>query len=384
MTNSPLKIVIIGPAHPYRGGIALGNERLADELQKMNHEVTIITFKIQYPSFLFPGKTQYSEAKAPKNLAINRQINALNPLNWILVGRKIKKQQPDIVLFRFWLPLMGPCFGTLARIIKKNKHTKILTLLDNVIPHESRLGDKAFTKYFTKPQDGFIAMSKQVQADISKFSPHAPCLYTPHPLFDNYGEKYSKTVAKTFLNLNPEKHYILFFGLIRDYKGLDLLLKGFACFDYKKYNTNLLIAGEFYANEADYRGMIQNLGIEEHTVLVNEFIKDEEVGYYFSAADILAQPYKSATQSGVTQIGYHFEIPMLVTNVGGLPEMVPDQKIGYVVQREPEAIGNALDNFYAQDRASEFSENFSAVKDQFTWDKMARTVLNLHQDLWSK
>ena len=381
MTDVKLNITIIGPAHPYRGGIALGNERLAEELQSLGHHVNIITFTIQYPSFLFPGKTQYSEAEPPKKLKISRKINALNPLNWWKVGKEIKKSNPDIVLFRFWLPLMGPCFGTIARIIKKNKHSKILTLLDNVIPHESRIGDKRFTNYFTKPQNGYIAMSKQVQKDIAKFSPSKPCIYSPHPLFDNYGEKYTKELAKDFLNLEPAVNYILFFGLVRDYKGLDLLLEGFAQFDFKKYNVKLLVAGEFYANEEDYRTIINNLQIAEHIVLVNEFIKDQEVGYYFSAADLLAQPYKSATQSGVTQIGYHFEIPMLVTNVGGLPEMVPDQKIGYVVDPDPKSISNALTNFYSYERALEFSGNFSEAKKRFTWDKMAHKVVELYQSV---
>ncbi|MFK8037622.1 MAG: glycosyltransferase [Crocinitomicaceae bacterium] len=379
MTDVALNIIIIGPAHPYRGGIALGNERLASELQELGHEVNITTFTVQYPSFLFPGKTQYSEAEPPHSLNIKRSINAMNPLNWYKVGKQIKKKKPDIVLFRFWLPLMGPCFGTIARIIKKNKHTKILTLLDNVIPHEGRMGDKLFTKYFAKPQDGYIAMSKQVKEDIAIFSPKTPCLYSPHPLFDNYGKKYKKTEAKKALSLNSECNYILFFGLVRDYKGLDLLIEGFSYFDFKKHNVKLLVAGEFYSNEDDYHQLIEKFSLSDHVKLVNEFIKDEEVGYYFSAADLLAQPYKSATQSGVAQIGYHFEIPMLVTNVGGLPEIVPNGVIGYVVERNPIEIGNALTDFYEEKKGDIFSGNFAQEKEKFTWDKMAATLLELYQ-----
>lgn len=379
MTDAPLNITIIGPAHPYRGGIAIGNERLALELQNLGHQVNIITFTVQYPSFLFPGKTQYTEAKPPNNLNITREINAINPLNWLKVGKKIRKQKPDFVLFRFWLPLMGPCFGTIARLIKKNNHTKILTLLDNVIPHESRIGDRVFTKYFAKPQNGYIAMSEQVKSDIGIFSPQLNCIYSPHPLFDNFGQKYTQTEAKIFLGLNLETKYILFFGLIRDYKGLDLLLEGFTNFDYKKHNVKLLIAGEFYSNESEYTSLIDHLNLTEDVILVNEFIKDEEVGQYFSSADMLAQPYKTATQSGVTQIGYHFEIPMLVTNVGGLPEMIPDQKVGYVVERSPIAIGNAFTDFYTNQRFTEFSNNIKTEKNKFTWDKMALSVIELYQ-----
>ena len=379
MTDAPLHITIIGPAHPYRGGIALGNERLASELQNLGYQVNVITFTVQYPSFLFPGKTQYSQAEPPKHLKIKRAINAVNPFNWYKVGQQIKNAKPDIVLFRFWLPLMGPCFGTIARIIKKNNHSKILTLLDNVIPHEKRFGDKVFTSYFAKPQDGFIAMSDQVKTDIGQFSPNTPCLYSPHPLFDNYGLKHDKSTAKTHLKLDSDTNYILFFGLIRDYKGLDLLLEGFKQFDFKAHNVKLLVAGEFYANEDRYKALIDKLDIGNNVLLVNEYIKDKEVSYYFSAADILAQPYKSATQSGVTQIGYHFEIPMLVTNVGGLPEMVADGVIGYVVEPKPTAVADALTDFYSNKKAPLFIGNFEKEKDQFTWDKMANKVIELYR-----
>ncbi|PZE16793.1 glycosyl transferase family 1 [Putridiphycobacter roseus] len=376
MTKSPLKITIVGPAHPFRGGIALGNERLANEFQIMGHEVNIITFTTQYPDFLFPGKTQYSTAKAPSNLKIERKLSSVNPLNWIKVGREIKKAKPDIVIFRYWLPFMGPCFGTIGRIIKRNKHTKIITILDNVIPHESRIGDKQFTKYFIKPNDGFIAMSRSVAKDLKTFT-NTTCLYNPHPLFDNYGPKYNQNAAKNYLNLDVNLKYVLFFGLVRDYKGLDLLLKAFQQFDYKKYGVKLLVAGEYYANEEEYRLLIDELGLKDVVIVKNEFIKDEEVGYYFSAAEIIAQPYKSATQSGVTQIAYHFETPMLVTNVGGLPEMVPHEKVGYVVERDPIQIKDALDNYFTENRTAEFQANFAPEKDKFTWDKMAIKVIEL-------
>ena len=376
MINGNLKITIVGPAHPFRGGIALGNERLAEELQQMGNQVNIITFTTQYPNFLFPGKTQFSEAKAPADLKIKRKLSAINPFNWLKVGGIIKRSKPDIVIFRYWLPFMGPCFGTIGRIIKKNKHTKIITILDNVIPHESRIGDKQFTKYFIKPNDGFIAMSRSVANDLKTFT-DTTCLYNPHPLFDNYGPKYSQLVAKEHLKLQTELKYILFFGLIRDYKGLDLLLKAFKLFDHKKYGVKLLVAGEYYANEAEYQQLIKELDLENEVIVKNEFIKDEEVGYYFSAAEIIAQPYKSATQSGVTQIAYHFETPMLVTNVGGLPEMVPHEKVGYVVERDPKAIELALSDYFEKHRTAEFQANFEAEKDKFTWDKMALKVIEL-------
>jgi len=381
MINSPLNVVIVGPAHPYRGGIALGNERLAEEFINDGHQVKIHTFTVQYPSFLFPGKTQYSEAKAPKHLNITRSINSINPFNWLIIGRKIKKEKPDIVIFRYWLPMLGPCFGTIARIIRRNKKSKIITILDNVIPHENRMGDKLFTRYFIKPIHAFISMSQKVENDLANFDKKKPRTYSPHPLFDNFGQKFEKNHAKSVINIDQSKNYILFFGLVRDYKGLDLLLEGFKLFDYKKFNVKLLIAGEYYSNEEKYINMMKDLEIIDDVISVNKFIKDDEVGYYFSASDIIAQPYKSATQSGVTQIAYHFESPLLVTNVGGLPEMVPDQKVGYVVEKNPAQIAAALTDFFENNRSDYFKINIKSEKEKYTWDKMLQKIKEIYREI---
>lgn len=380
MSSSKKKIIILGTAHPFRGGLASYNERLALQFQEEGHDVEIYTFTTQYPNFLFPGKTQYSEEPAPNSIKISRKVSSVNPLNWLKIGKEIKRIKPDILIFKYWLPFMGPCFGTIARKVKKNNFTKIITILDNVIPHESRIGDKQFTKYFLKPIDAFISMSKSVEKDLATFNTSKPRDFNPHPLFDNFGAPLTKSDAKKALNLDEKYNYILFFGIIRDYKGLDLLLDAFSTLDYKSDNLKLLVAGEYYSNEEQYQAQIKSLGVEDDVVVVNQFIKDSEVGRYFCAADLIAQPYKNATQSGVTQIAYHFGTPILVTNVGGLPEMVPHQKVGYVVEKKPKAIADALNDFYSNQREVEFRNNLKEEKKKYFWDKLTAKVL----ELWTK
>lgn len=374
-------IVIIGPAYPYRGGIATTNERLAQEFISMGFDTGIETFTVQYPSFLFPGKTQYNSKQAPENVVITRTINSVNPLNWIKVGRRIEKLKPDLVIIRYWLPFMAPCLGTIAGKIRNNKHTKIICLADNVVPHEHRLGDRQLTNYFIQRIDGLIAMSKSVLTEALTFRKDIPLGYCPHPIFDNYGEKLSFDVAKKKLNLDVDTKYLLFFGFIRDYKGLDLLISAFADNRLRKFPVKLLVAGEYYASPEPYLNLIKELQLENLIELRTEFIVDDEVNLYFSAADMVVQPYKSATQSGVTQIGYHFNKPMLVTNVGGLSEIIPDGKIGYVVEPESKLIADALVDFYENERILEFETNIVEEKKKFSWLNMVNTFVNVYNQI---
>ncbi|MEY2828561.1 MAG: hypothetical protein RIQ33_419, partial [Bacteroidota bacterium] len=240
------KIVILGSAHPLRGGLAAFNERLAKQFQDEQNEVIVYTFSLQYPSFLFPGTSQYTDEAAPKDLNIKIKVNSINPFNWIKVGLEIANQKPDILIVKFWLPFMGPCFGTILRLVKRNKTTKVISILDNVIPHEHRIGDKQFTQYFLKPVDGFIAMSASVKKDLHSFLPQAKCDFIPHPIYDNFGEIISKQAARAKLNIADDEKIILFFGFIRKYKGLDWILEAMKNEDLKKQNIKLLVAGEFY------------------------------------------------------------------------------------------------------------------------------------------
>lgn len=335
------KVVIIGPAYPLRGGgMATFNERLARQFMSQGFDTTIYTFSLQYPSFFFPGKTQYSEEPAPKDLDIKVRINSIFPPNWISVGNELRKRRPDIIVVRYWLPLMGPCLGTILRLVKKNKHTKIVCIADNIIPHEKRKGDKAFTKYFLKPIDEVIVMSEKVMADLKIFDAQKPVQLVQHPLYDNFGGKISKEVARKNIGIQTKEKIILFFGFIRKYKGLDILLDALAILKANGNNDfKVLIAGEFYEDRKTFDEQIITLGLKDMLILKTDFIPDSEVRNYFCAADMVIQPYRNATQSGVTPLAYHFEIPMIVTNVGGLPALVPNGKVGLVA--EPNAVSIA-------------------------------------------
>lgn len=376
-----MRITILGPAHPLRGGIAALNERLAKQLVAEGHEVNIVSFSLQYPKILFPGKTQFSDDKRTFIFPISPDINAVNPFNWFQVGKKIKKSKPDLLIVRFWLPFMGMSLGTICKTVKKNGHTKIISIVDNIIPHESRPGDKFLSNYFIKNVDGFIAMSKSVLSDLSLFDKNKPKKFTPHPIYDHYGEIEPRETALHKLNLDIRFRYILFFGFIRDYKGLDLLLEAFADSFFVKNKIKLIVAGEFYANEAKYLKLIDDLKLPEQVILKTDYIPNPEVENYFNAADIVAQPYKSATQSGVTQIGYHFNKPMLVTDVGGLSEIIPHGKVGYVVPPQKIKIKNALKDFFKNDYAELFSSNIIEEKKRFEWNKMTETIYELYNEL---
>ncbi len=372
-----MKVIIVGTAWPYRGGLSAYNERLAREYQQAGHEVEIYTFSLQYPDFLFPGKTQYCTEPAPADLKIYRKVNSCNPFNWLSVGREIRKKRPDLMITRYWLPLMAPCLGTIERIVRRNRHTKVMSLLDNIIPHEHRIGDKLFSKYFVNSTNGFVAMSKTVLTELDQFDRKKPRLFCPHPLYDHYGELISKQEALQLLKLDPEYHYALFFGFIRGYKGLDLLLEAFSDQRLKDLKVKLIVAGEFYGDPQPYYDQIKRLNLNDRLILKTDFIPDNEVNRYFRACDIVAQPYKSATQSGVTQIAFHFEKPMLVTNVGGLPEIVPDGKIGYVVEPQPKQIADALVDFYQNNKEEAFIEGTKDEKKKYAWSRMLDTLNSL-------
>ncbi len=371
-----MKIIIIGPAFPLRGGIAHLNESLCRAFIKEGDSVEIVSFSLQYPSFLFPGKTQKEEGNPPTDITIHTKINSVNPLNWFGVASFIKKQKPDLVIIRYWLPFMAPCLGTIARLIK-SPSTKIVAICDNVIPHEKRPGDKQLTQYFVNSCDAFVVMSKSVEDDLRKFDTTKPSTFIPHPVYDIFGKTVSKEEALKKLNLNPADKHILFFGFIRKYKGLDLLLKALGKIKNQKSNIKLLIAGEFYDNKEEYLQLIKENGLENNVIIRSDFIPSEEVKYYFCAADIVVQPYHTATQSGVTQIAYHFARPMLVTNVGGLAEIVTHNRVGYVTETNAKSIATALTDFYQNNREKEFSENAAIDSSRFSWENMVKGIKEL-------
>ena len=374
-----MNILLIGPAFPYRGGIAASTEQLARTLRQQGHEVGICTFRLQYPSLLFPGKSQFSESSRPEEeLSIYRGINSINPFNWIAEGRRIRQKRYDLIVVRYWTPFLSPALGTVCRLAKRGAYRPHITaLVDNLIPHERHLWDKPLTRFFVRSADDFVVMSHQVREEIAAFCPKNPVRYSPHPVYHIYGAKIDRAEAAARLQLDPSLRWALFFGLIRPYKGLDWLLDAWAILKGRGETggKKLLIAGEFYENEEKYRSQIARLKLTGNVVIHNRFIPDNEVAAYFSLADVSVQPYKSATQSGITQIAYHFETPMIVTDVGGLAEIVPHGKVGYVAAPNPQAVADAIAHFFADALPNRFINAIRAEKERFSWDALARAVL---------
>ena len=371
-----MKIAILGSAHPLRGGLAAFNERLAYQLQQQGHQVVIYSFSLQYPSFLFPGKTQFTDEPAPAGLQIRTIVNSVNPLNWLSVGAQMNREKYDLIIVKYWLPFMGPAFGTILRRAKSNGHSRVVCVVDNIIPHEKRPGDKPFTKYFIKTVDAFVTMSKDVLKDVKTFT-DKPAYFTPHPVYDSYNEAVSKQAACEKLQLDPAKKYILFFGFIREYKGLDWLLEAMADSRIVNSGIELIAAGEYYNKEveANNNKIIEQHKLQSRVHLKTDFIPNSEVRYYFSAADLVVQPYKHATQSGITQIAFHFEKPMLVTNVGGLAEVVPDGKVGFVAEPDPRSIATAILKFYEPNSIPDLHRNILNEKKKYTWDTFTDVMM---------
>ena len=375
------KVIIVGPAFPLRGGIANFNEALCRAMNVAGIETKIVSFSLQYPRFLFPGKTQFESGKGPQDITIETKINSINPLNWIKVANYIKREKPDYVIFRYWLPFMGASLGTIAKRIKKGTSIKTLAITDNIIPHEDRIGDEMLTKYFVKHIDGFIAMSKSVLDDLSDFTTTDKKVFLPHPIYDIFGDRVEKSVALKHLHLDAEDKHILFFGFIRNYKGLDLLLEAMGDARIKELGVKLIVAGEYYESPAPYNDIIKKHQLENSVILHTNYIPSEEVRYYFCACDMVVQPYRHATQSGVTQIAYHFEKPMLVTHVGGLPEIVPHNIVGYVSAINPVSIANFIVEFYVHNKEELFIAHIMKEKERFMWSTFVKGVEDLYNSL---
>ena len=377
-----MRIVILGTAWPYRGGLAAFNERLAKQFVMEGHDVEVVTFSLQYPSFLFPGKTQYSNEIAPEGQKIVREINSCNPLSWMKVGRRLKKEAPDMLISCYWMAFFAPCYGVIEKIVKSNGKTKCIALVHNMIPHEPSVLDKVLAPFYVKQNDGFVALSDSVVKDIASLDKeNKPKTFSPHPVYDHYGEKMDKKSACKALGLDDEKNYMLFFGLVRAYKGLDWLLDAFGQVKDELKDLQLIVAGEFYEDEDKYLAQIKANGLQDRVIVKNEFVADADLRKYFGAADLIVQPYKSATQSGVTQVAFHFEKPCLVTNVGGLGEIIHDGKMGYAVDPQVNAIADSLRDYYQNDRQSVFTEYLKEEKKKYEWGKMSGVFYGLMEAL---
>ena len=381
-----MKVIIIGPAWPLRGGLASFDQRLCRAFIEDGHTCSIYSFSLQYPGFLFPGTTQYSSDPPPEGITIHSAINSINPVNWLLTGNRLKKESPDLLVVRYWLPFMGPALGTILRRVKKNRKTKIVAITDNVLPHEKRPGDMLFTKYFLKSCDAFVTMSESVMEDLRKFEKTKPARRVIHPLYDNFGAIISRDAARKFLNENmqlrigADEKIILFFWFIRKYKGLDILLRALAEPALKTSGIRLLVAGEFYEDRNQYTDLINELNIEDQLILKTDFIPDAEVQYYLCAADVVIQPYRHATQSGVTPLAYHFEKPMVVTNVGSFAEQVLHERTGLVTDATPHSLAKAIQRFYELGEQY-FIPHLREEKKKYSWKNLVNTILGLSHDI---
>jgi glycosyltransferase involved in cell wall biosynthesis len=378
-----MNIVIVGTAFPLRGGIAHFNALLARELGKRHH-VETITFKRQYPKIFFPGKTQDEKGEPDATVPAPQLVDSINPFNWIRVARHISRMRPDLLIFKYWMPFFGPCFGTIARLVRKRTGARVLFICDNVIPHERRFGDVALTRYAFRHADFFIVQSDAVEKDLKNYFPQAIYRNVPHPVYENFGHSLPKQEARNLLGISAE-NVILYFGYVRPYKGLMVLLEAIGLMRDRVTAKGsgsvpyLLAVGEFYDDETKYRKRVAELNIGEYVRSVSDYVSNNEVAAYFSAADAVILPYLSATQSGITQIAYNFDKPVIATNVGGLAEVVLDRKTGYIVPPDdPQALADAIMRFYDEHKEAEFSAAVKLEKQKYSWEHLTRAIEEMY------
>jgi glycosyltransferase involved in cell wall biosynthesis len=381
-----MKVIIIGPAWPLRGGLASFDQRLCKAFIEAGHTCSIYSFSLQYPGFLFPGTTQYSTDPPPAGFEIQPVINSVNPLNWLKTGRRLQKESADLIVVRHWLPFMGPALGTILRRARRNGHTKIVAITDNILPHEKRAGDRLFTRYFLKSCGAFVTMSDGVMDDLRKFEKYKPARTVIHPLYDNFGPIIPKAEARMLLkeklglDLNRDERIILFFGFIRKYKGLDVLLRAMADPVIRDSGIRLLVAGEFYEDRNRYTQLIAELNIADKLILKTDFIPDAEVQYYLCATDAVVQPYRHATQSGVTPLAYHFEKPMIVSDAGSFAKQVLHEKTGLITAAEPAALAHAILRFYELGEEY-FIPHLRMEKEKYSWKNLVNAILSLSGEI---
>lgn len=370
-----MRITIVGTAYPLRGGIAHYNALLYTELSK-KHDVDIVSFRRQYPSLLFPGSTQMESGGEMFRVPSRALVDSINPFNWVSVGRSIRDAAPGLIIFKYWLPFFGPCFGTIARIAKRGTRTKVALICDNVIPHEKRIGDAAFTRYTFRAADYFIVQSDAVERDLLKFWPKAAYRKVPHPIYSMFGTSVEKHQARAALGITTDR-VLLFFGYIRRYKGLGVMIEAIAKTD-PSLDVHLMVVGEFYDDEERYRKQVAELKLEGRVRFNADYLPNDQVALHFSAADAVVLPYSSATQSGIAQIAYNFDKPVIATAVGGLQEVVLDNITGFIVPpRDAKALAKAIERFYCEGREAEFSARVRQEKQKYSWENLARALEDL-------
>jgi len=373
--NKSRSIVLIGPMYPYRGGIAHLTERMAMGFVERGHDVHGITFTRQYPEFLFPGQSQY-ESKSVNHGAVKaeRLIDSINPYSWWKAKKRIQELAPDIVIFRYWQPFFAPAFGKIARGLSSHK-IKSIAVVDNVLPHERRIGNATLARYFFKAMQGSVVMSESVGEDLDMLKVTSPRSFAPHPIYDSFGESANPAEARKKLQIDPDAQAMLFFGFIRRYKGLHVLIESLNHLQDKLPNYCLIIAGEFYEDEDLCRTKIEQFGITNHIRLFDQYIPNDQVADYFAAADVVIQPYLSATQSGVAQVAYHFEVPVITTDVGGLAEVIPHEKAGLIIPpNDPVALSEAIIRYFSEKMQDDLIKGVKLQKRHFGWERLLDAI----------
>ena len=372
-----MRITIVGTAYPLRGGIAHYNAQLYRELVAAGHAVDIVTFTRQYPAFLFPGKTQKEEGAADGfRVPSSALVDSLNPVTWVRAGRFIRSRLPDLVLFKYWLPFFGPCFGTIARVAARRSKTKVVFICDNVIPHESHPGDRLFTHYAFGAADGFVVQSRAVERDLRSLLPGARYEFVPHPVYNGFGSAVPQGEARSRLGISA-RHVLLFFGYIRKYKGLDVLLDALALLA-GRLEVALLVVGEFYDDERHYRERIRVLDIGKSVTVRADYVPNDDVKYYFSAADAVVLPYTSATQSGIAQIAYNFDLPVIASAIGGLPEVVRDGETGLLVPPgDPAALADTIVRCFTSVDTARLRRNVREERKLYSWENLVSALERL-------
>lgn len=365
------RIVLVGPMYPYRGGIAHFFETMYWGLRERGHHVDAVTFSRQYPGLLFPGKSQFETGPEPDRVVpAERWLDSINPATWFSTAARIARTQPDVAVFKYWIPFLAPAFGRVARSLSR-RGIKQLVVVDNALPHERRWGDHAMGRYFFRAMDGCVVMSSAVNRDLDQLNVTCPRVFAPHPVYDVFGKPTDRRLARDELGIPSNVPVLLFFGFIRRYKGLHVLLKSMPRVLEVLPDAKLVIAGEFYEDEGEYRQMIDSMKLERSVMVHARYIEKEAVSKFFAAANVVVQPYMSATQSGVAQIAYQFDRPLIVTDVGGLAELIPHEIAGLVVPPDdPPALANAVIRFFDEDLEAQLSAGVQSQKKNYSWDRL--------------
>lgn len=365
-----MRIVLLGPYYPFRGGISDTNQELFNSLIKKGHKVYIIDFKLLYPKLLFPGKNQYEENY--KFFKSKKIINSINPINWFFVAKKINELKPDLIISSYWTGFLSPCLTIINKLI--DKKFKKIGIIHNSISHEKRFFEKILLKFYLNNIDKFFTLSQNVQNQINKIYSYSKGETLFHPIPEKYGERVEKSIAKQKLNLNENFKYILFFGLIRNYKGLDLLIKSMPLVIENNPEIKLLIAGENYESINKYTSLISELGISDKIILKNDFIKSKEVKYWFSASDIIVLPYKSASQSGVIPLSIKFKVPIVGTKIEGIKEIIEKNNIGFLAEKDSSSISNKI-NYLLKDQNQKIIANMEKINKKLSWNNFTKELL---------